>query len=419
MIITGATGYIGRALVIAAARRGFRVLAATRGPPADGTPWIRYELAEDLRADAFPRGATLVHLASATASKSSEANAAIDIAAAERLLAIARERELDVVFVSSVAARRDAPTAYGRAKLQIESRVLQSGGRVVRPGLVYGGAPGGVFAELLGLVRRMPIVPVLAPAPRVQPVHVDDLATAIVSVVLRVEHVPTAFNIGAAAPVPFTRFLRVLAAARLRRRRLWLPVPAALATGATAFGRGLARERLRSLLDLPTVETERDMATLGVALRPLVSGMHPSGDDRRQCLSREARSFLRYVLGVAPPASLIRRYVRWLEATRPSAIALALPAIVHRWPVTVSLIDRRDRAGDPPCGELDARLDAAVAIAEASPVGAQRFLRTPRGGRAGATVALAGAIAAEATARVAGAVLSPWLRRGSRAARWP
>jgi hypothetical protein len=89
--------------------------------------------------------------------------------------------------------------------------------------------------------------------------------------------------------------------------------------------------------------------------------------------------------------------------------------MVHRWPATVALIDRRGQRNTEALTELHARVDAAVAIAEASTAGARRFLRAPRGGAAGATLALAAAVGGEATARIAGALLSPWLRRAVRA----
>lgn len=420
LVVTGATGYVGRALCKAASRCGWRVVAACRRAPSDASAWTPYALERDLRAEDFPPGATLVHLACATAAGASDESEAIDAAAMERLLAVAAVREMAVIFVSSFAARRDAPTAYGRSKWRIEQRVLEAGGRVIRPGLVYGGAPGGVFSQLCGLIERIPVIPALVlPTPRVQPIHVQDLAACMLALAASGERAPAALNAGAADALPFTRFLATLARVRLRRARVRVPVPAravALGTSAlAALGRTRERERLRSLLDLPVRDTAHDLATLGVTLRPLSAGMHRSGDDRRRGLLRESRTLLRYVLASAPPGSVVRRYVRWLEATRGAPRALVLPAIARRWPAAVALLDRRGPRVTEALAELHARVDAAVAIAEASPAGASRFLRAPRGGAAGAVLTLAAAAGSEATARIAGALLSPWLRRAVRA----
>ena len=185
LIVTGATGYIGRHVVERAQARGFTVIAASRRQPAfPAVRWIPYQLDGELTPGDFPQDATLIHLAAETR-ESSAATEALELAAARRILAVARLRGLRVVHVSSQAARADAPTPYGRAKWQVEQEILRQGGFVVRPGLVYGGVPGGVFAGLVDTVRRLPILPAIVPAPRVQPIHVEDLAEGLLRIAER------------------------------------------------------------------------------------------------------------------------------------------------------------------------------------------------------------------------------------------
>jgi len=410
LVVTGATGYVGRALVRAAQKRGIRIVAASRRRPATPAEWIRYDLADAVDPAILPDGATLVHLAAETRA-SSEATDTIEIDAAMRLVEASRVRRSRIIFVSSQAARKDAPTRYGRIKWRIESLVLGAGGSVVRPGLVYGGAPGGVFADLLQLVQRMPLLPALWPAPHVQPIHVDDLAAALIAIAERSDAGAHAYNLGAAVPITFTAFLRVLARMRLRRLRPGVPVPFACVNAAMAvarlFGRSVDPDRVRSLRELPVMHTAADMAALDVVLRPLRSGMCASGDDRRRQLLREAHALLGYVLRERPGSSVCRRYVRAVERMR-GAQPLALPRTLTCWPLLLALVDRREDTAENV--ELQWRLDAAVVLAEATPAGARRLL--PRRESPLLAVACVGAaLAGEAFWRMAGFFARPLLMR--------
>jgi nucleoside-diphosphate-sugar epimerase len=369
LIVTGATGYIGRHVVERAQARGFTVIAASRRQPAfPAVRWIPYQLDGELTPGDFPQDATLVHLAAETR-ESSAATEALEFAAA-------RLRELRVVHVSSQAARADAPTPYGRAKWQVEQEILRQGGLVVRPGLVYGGVPGGVFAGLVDTVRRLPILPAIVPAPRVQPIHVEDLAEGLLRIAEGNDRSGGACNLAAEVPVSFTAFLRCIAAYRLRRRRVFIPVPAVALAAVLRFSGGDGtpqRERLRSLTELPRLATGPDLAALGLRLRSLACGMHPSGCDRRRRLLREGKALLGYVLGSRAPRELIVRYARAVERLRDGQ-PLTLPQWALRWPCSLAAFDSRTLLDGAGAGELLWRLDAATALAEASPAGARSFL---------------------------------------------
>ncbi len=287
IVITGASGYIGRYLLAGARARGWRAIAATRRRPAHGdADWIPYALEGEALASSFPEAAVLVHLAANTA-VSNDADERLAVLAAQRLLAIARERGLRFIFVSSQTARPNAPTAYGRAKWRIEQDVRAGGGSIVRPGLVYGGVPGGVFGQLCLVVRRSPFLPALIPSPGVQPIHVKDLAEGILRIAERDDLPPRAYDLADPKPIPFTCVLRTIASARLRRRRVFVPTPVAvvgfvLRNANRWIGSAFDAERFRSLTDLPLISTADDLEELALALRPLLSGMHATGSDRRR-----------------------------------------------------------------------------------------------------------------------------------------
>lgn len=398
LIVTGANGYIGRHLVNAARDARWRVVAATRAPVQHADAWLPYRLDVPLAEELVPAGAVIVHLA---AIPGAAAGMAMEVAAADRLVELARTRGARLVFVSSQTAREDAPTEYGRSKWQIQRRVLAAGGSVVRPGLVYGGSPGGLYATLLRWSRAR-WLPRLVPAPRVQPVHVEDLVLALLTVAQRADLAGETFDVASAVRVPFDVFLRAIAIGRHGRAPRFVPLPALFASTAgrmlSAAGVGALGARLVSLMDLPAMEPTRDLARLGVVLRALEDGVGRHHPDRR-ALVREGSALLEYVLGRRAPLGPRRRYARAIEAVRDGR-ALPLPAFALAWPAALRMLDQRSWLRTDP--HLDERIVLAVTIADASREGAARFLPTQTASSAAIVVArLAGTVLLEGFARLA------------------
>jgi nucleoside-diphosphate-sugar epimerase len=416
IVITGANGYIGRYLMAGARAREWHVVAATRRRTVIGdVDWLSYALEDEVRADRFPEAAVLVHLAASTG-VASHADEQRELVAAQRLLAVAWERRLRFVFVSSQTARPDAPTAYGRAKWRIEQEVRASGGLIVRPGLVYGGVPGGVFRQLCLLVQRSPLLPSLMPSPRVQPIHVMDLAEGILRIAERDDLPQSEYNLAEPKPITFTCVLRTIATVRVRRRRLFVPIPVAMVRFVLLqanrwFGCTFDVGRFRSLTDLPLLPTASDLERIALWLRPFSSGMHAPGSDRRRRVLCEGSALLSYLLKQRPPRGLVKRYARVIETLR-NGEPVMLPRHAIRFPWTIVLLDSHGFLAGAGAHELDWRLGAATLLAEASRAGARRFLKLgASSGIAAVSFRIANVLCAEALARTARWLLSPILRR--------
>lgn len=377
VVVTGATGYIGSCLTYLASRRGHDVVIASRQRPSTFSAWLLFDLSSD-NLVALPAGiGAVVHLAANT----THANRLEDereVVAAQRLIKSAQEVGAKFIFVSSQTARTDAPTAYGRTKWRIEQEVLSAGGWVVRPGQVYGGELRGLFGMLVKTVQQLPILPAFVPAPKIQPIHVCDLAEGLLRIAERGDVPPGVCCLAAPKPVSFSKFLDGIAKSRLRCWRGFVPVPVVIINAlATVLGEALRTrlglERLRSLFDLPVMETASDLKRLGLTLRPLHSGMHPSGNDRRRCLLREGRALLIYVLKEPPDSAVLRHYIHAIEQLR-GGQALDLPNFFLGHPFFLSLLDESAWADETVVTEFLWRLDAATMLAEAAPLGAYRFL---------------------------------------------
>lgn len=412
ILMTGATGYIGSRLTVLASHQGHDVICASRRRPRDEeTPWFHFDLSSDLAPVLPVYTDVVIHLAANT-SAAGPTDEQTEVSAARRLIQAAQREQMKFIFVSSQAAHARAPTPYGRTKWHIEQEVLAAGGFVARPGQVYGGELRGLHGTLVSLVGRLPLLPAFLPSPRVQPIHVDDLAESLLRIADRDDLKSGVYCLAAPEPVSFSKFLSEIAKSRLRCKRLFVPFPS-LVVGicarvvGTNLQRSLGLNRLQSLLSLPVMETAPDLEMIGVKLRPLSAGLHPSGDDRRRKLLQEGNALLTYLLKRQPDLGLLRRYARAVESLRDGR-AIGLPSMFLSVPSTLSLLDEASRRTET-AEEFIWRLDAATLLCEASPGGGVRFLGTTQSMPRSFSI-IATAMLGEIFWRLTGVVISPFVR---------
>lgn len=393
IVVTGATGYIGNRLMMLAQKEGVQILATVRQP--EGKPDVPSFDFGAPTVSAMPADVTAVlHLAADTTIQSGE-GADAEVLAAELLMAEAHKVGALFVFVSSQAAHEYAPSPYGKTKWRIERIVLKAGGCVVRPGMVYGGPVKGLFGTLVSVTRRLPFYPAFLPAPQVQPIHVDDLARALLQLAHRPDLGGRVMCLGDPEPVSFSSFMAAIARIRVRRFIVPFPIPTSLLRlAAKAVGPRLAQStglnRLQSLFELPPMKTAADLVALQIALRSMNRGMHVSGDGSRRVLLEEAAVLARYVSGVRCSPFLLRRYV-WAIMLLCGGRALGLNGVFRAFPAGFALLDSLflKRTQFP---AMAWRVDAMTRIVEASPLGAKRLLgigRSESAARAGLDIAAA------------------------------
>src|SRR5262245_48788443 len=152
ILVSGATGFLGRRLCTHLARQGWTIRALVRDPGAArraADAWIEVfhcALPATIDEAAFDGGGqALVHAAAATRG-SGEAEA-VNIDGSRRLFEMARIHGIRrIVFLSSMSAAPDAPARYGHDKWRVEQMLEPGRDVAVRPGLVVG--PGGLFARM-------------------------------------------------------------------------------------------------------------------------------------------------------------------------------------------------------------------------------------------------------------------------------
>lgn len=189
ILLTGATGFIGRRLRAALLDEGHTVVGIARRPPASDRPQLRW-LALDLQHAVDPAHwrphvadvDVVVYAAGVFAANDAAALEAIHARAPQALFNACREAGVArVVQVSALGAAADAPTAFLRTKHAADAALLALplDAVVVRPSLVFG--PDGASSRLFLALASLPLL-VLPDGgrQRVQPVHVDDLVRALV-----------------------------------------------------------------------------------------------------------------------------------------------------------------------------------------------------------------------------------------------
>jgi nucleoside-diphosphate-sugar epimerase len=204
ILITGASGFVGRAALEALAGRDFTLRAALRTPAQSALP-AGIEIAElpDLASEFDWRPLLdgvdwVIHLAAIAASAA--ANPAlhdrVNRWATERLaLAAAASGISRFVFVSSIRAQsgpsadhalteRDVPTpndTYGRSKLAAEAAVRSAGVpfSILRPVVLYGPGVKGNFASLLRAAQSRLPLPIKDFVNRRSLLGIDNMVSAI------------------------------------------------------------------------------------------------------------------------------------------------------------------------------------------------------------------------------------------------
>jgi len=181
LALTGATGFVGTALLDRALAAGYGVRALTRRPqpPRGGVTWIEGDLA---RPGALAEGAdALVHVAGVVNAPSRAGFVGGNVNGTAAILAAAGAAGVRrFVHVSSLAAREPSLSVYGWSKRRAEALVEASDRdwATVRPAAVYG--PGDM--DMRDLFRAAAHGLALLPPPgEMSAVHVDDLARLLLT----------------------------------------------------------------------------------------------------------------------------------------------------------------------------------------------------------------------------------------------
>jgi NADH dehydrogenase len=190
--IFGASGFIGRHLVRALAKRGYRIRAAVRRPDLAGhlqplgnvgqimamQANLRYRWSVDRAVEGADHVVNLVGILYPSGRQSFEA---VHGFGARAVAEAARAAGAGLTHVSALGANPNSPSLYARSKAEGERAVRETVKNAVifRPSIVFG-PEDHFFNRFAGMARYSPFLPLIGRGnTRFEPVYVGDVAEAL------------------------------------------------------------------------------------------------------------------------------------------------------------------------------------------------------------------------------------------------
>ena len=250
--VFGGSGFLGRHVVRALCKRGYRVRVAVRRPDLAGhlQPLGRVGQIHAVRAnlrypgsvEAAARDADIVvNLVGILFEAGRQRFESVHTFGAEAVALAAAAFGARLVHVSAIGADPDSPSHYARSKAVGEKLVLAAlpSATILRPSVVFG-PEDDFFNKFAAMARIAPALPLIGGGhTRFQPVFAGDVASAVLAAIDRPQTGGTIYELGGPEVASFKELMQFVLAT-IERRRLLVPIPF-----------GLARP-MASFLELPT-----------------------------------------------------------------------------------------------------------------------------------------------------------------------
>lgn len=146
-----------------------------------------------------------------------------------------------VVFLGSTGIYTKLPSNSAQAKRDLEAVIIRGDTNytILRPTMIYGNQRDRNIFRLLRFLKKSPVAPVFARGrSQTQPVHIDDVVSALVSALETPGTIGKAYDIGGASVLPYRELLKTAAHA-LGRKVFCLPLPLGPAKAAVTVLRKL------------------------------------------------------------------------------------------------------------------------------------------------------------------------------------
>jgi len=239
--VFGGSGFLGRHVVRALCKRGYRVRVAVRRPDLAGhlQPLGRvgqiHAVAANLRypgsVEAAARDADIaVNLVGILFEGGRQRFESVHAFGAEAVALAAAAYGARLIHVSAIGADPDAPSHYARSKAMGEKLALAAmpSATILRPSILFG-PEDDFFNKFAALARIAPALPLIGGGQtRFQPVFAGDVACAILAAIDRPETGGTIHELGGLEVMSFKALMQFVLAT-IERRRLLVPIPFGIA----------------------------------------------------------------------------------------------------------------------------------------------------------------------------------------------
>jgi uncharacterized protein YbjT (DUF2867 family) len=231
--VFGGSGFLGRNVVRALAKRGYRIRVAVRRPELAGhlQPLGRvgqiHAVQANLRYPASVEAAmrdsqVAINLVGILTEGGAQTFDAVQAKGAETIARAASAAGARMVHVSAIGADENSPSAYGRTKAAGEKAVLAAvpSATIMRPSLLFG--PEDQFTNRFAALARMsPFLPLIGGGlTRMQPAYVGDVATAVADAVDGKSRPGATYELGGPEVLTMREIMQIILGITERNRML-------------------------------------------------------------------------------------------------------------------------------------------------------------------------------------------------------
>ena len=231
ILVTGATGFIGKHLVHELSkpelRKKYNLIYFTRRPVQENFILGSLEDKNSLLT-ATKDIDCVIHLAGETRSPNKYLNYMANVTGTKNLIEACRKNKVKrIIFIGTVNADLKKRGAYGESKKQAEEFVKNSylDYVILKLGMVYGPGDNQV-SKTLGLVKKLPVIPIIGDGTKkIQPVYIEDVVGAILACLEIKKFRKKIYNICGPYPITFNDYIQIiLDSLSLKRVKIHIPV---------------------------------------------------------------------------------------------------------------------------------------------------------------------------------------------------
>ncbi|ABK43495.1 NAD-dependent epimerase/dehydratase [Magnetococcus marinus MC-1] len=232
ILITGATGFVGQALIQQLVSEGHKIRALARHIPArhapEGVQYVAGDIQIPSSLQTAMEGVTcVIHLVGILAEQRHRSFEEIHHQGTLNVLQAAKQAGVKrFLHMSSLGTRANAVARYHQSKWQAECAVRESGldYTIFRPSVIFG--PGDNFVnQFARMIRFSPMVPILGDGQnRMQPIAVGDVARCFAIALTDRQTLGQTYELGGPQQLTFQEIMEnILDALHKKRFKLRLP----------------------------------------------------------------------------------------------------------------------------------------------------------------------------------------------------
>ena len=234
--VFGGSGFLGRHVVRALCKQGWRVRVATRRPHLAGDVKLAGDVGQVQLVQANVRNRAsikralenadaAINLVGILSERGSQNFNGTQSLGASNIAQLAAEAGIaNYVLVSAIGADVKSKSNYARTKAEAEAATREAipSSVILRPSILFG-PEDGFFTRFALMARFTPVLPLIGGSTKFQPIYVGDVAHAIANA-LKPQHAGKTFELGGPRAYTMKELLQYITRT-IDRPRMLLPIP--------------------------------------------------------------------------------------------------------------------------------------------------------------------------------------------------